>query len=708
MTGPFLGSLRVRLLGITLVLLTAGLVISGALVAGVLRRHLVDRVDRQVSALAQLAARIDPALLRALDETGRARLLDGLDLVSDIDVIYLDGAGRVFHHTGTTRDGDSPAPPPADIALGGPRTPEIPGVPGSTDIPGVPGAPGGLTTGGTIGAVPRAGPESVDGADGSPWRRVVIARDDGVVAVSASLTAVDGIVDRSLLTGAITGAILVVVLGAGGWLAIRAAFRPLRAIEETAAGIAAGNLGLRIPSPGTTTTTTDDLRVPNRNNTASAAGDLRMPGRNNTATGDLRIPGGNNTAMTAGDLLIFGRGSAGSETEHLTAVLNGMLDRIEEGVAARAESEARMRRFVADVSHELRTPLFGIAGSAELYLMAHSTGSSPADDAPGRGAGPAAGVHRAMRRIDNEARRLTALVEDLLLLARLDESGAGAAGPAPLDPAPMDLRTLAADAVDDLRALDPERLVTVTGLSVTESSGTRLPEAVLSATSLPGAEPPGAGLPGAEPPGAAPILGDEARLRQVIANLAGNVHAHTPPGSPVRIGVGRDGGDAVFEIADSGPGIPPEQVELVFERFHRGDAARSRPLPDAPECTGGTADGPASSGGTAGDRASTDGPTGDRANTGGTADGRANTGGPTGDRASNGGTAGGRGGGAGLGLAIVRSLVGAHGGTVRVLSPPGGGATFQVRIPVWENAPEHCGCVQDGRAGCPACSNFAD
>ncbi|SDS22053.1 sensor histidine kinase [Actinoplanes derwentensis] len=573
---PILGSLRVRLLGITLVLLTAGLVTSGVLVAGVLRQHLVDRVDRQVSALAQLMARLDPTLVRALDQTGRARLLAGLDLVGDIDVVYLDDSGRVVHHTGTVTGGDSPQPPPPPAVLAGAPPTVLAGAP-PTALAGAP--PAVFPDGPPVGE--GGGPHAVEGGEGSHWRRVVVARDDGVVAVSASLAAVDAIMTRLRLTGLIAGVVLILVLGVTGWLAIRAAFRPLRAIEETAAGIAGGDLSRRIPTLA----------------------------------------------------------AAGSETERLTTVLNGMLDRIEEGVTARAESEARMRRFAADVSHELRTPLFGIAGSAELYLMSRDTepdqdgrraeadqgGRTAEADQSGRMAevdqggrmaevdrdGRMAEVDRAMRRIDTEARRLTSLVEDLLLLARLDEARAGATGGSP-GRAPMDLRTLAVDAVDDLHALDPERPVSVTGLS------------------------------GTGPPEAAPVLGDEARLRQIVTNLAGNVHAHTPPGSPVRIRTGRDGADAVLEFADSGPGIPPGESELVFERFHRGDTARSRP------------------------------------------------------------------GGAGLGLAIVRSLVTAHGGVVRALSTPGGGATFHLRIPVRENTPECCGCAQVGPAGCPACSNFVD
>ncbi|XVQ83525.1 sensor histidine kinase [Microbispora siamensis] len=245
---------------------------------------------------------------------------------------------------------------------------------------------------------------------------------------------------------------------------------------------------------------------------------------------------------------------------------------LEAAFAARERAQARMRRFVADVSHELRTPLFGIKGFAELHRM----GGLP-------------DVDLTLDRVESEAGRLVRLVEDLLLLARLDE-GEDAL---PMDLAPMDLRTLAADAHNDLRTLDPGRDVTLTG-------------------------------PDGGPPGEAPVFGDEARLRQVISNLVGNAVAHTPPGTPVRIGVGTTGGDGVLVIADEGPGMPEEEAARVFDRFYRVDGSRSRT-----------------------------------------------------------GT-----GGAGLGLAIVRSIVTAHGGRVELRTRPGAGAAFRVVLPR-EGLPRH-------------------
>ncbi|NRQ38976.1 HAMP domain-containing histidine kinase, partial [Nonomuraea sp. NN258] len=258
----------------------------------------------------------------------------------------------------------------------------------------------------------------------------------------------------------------------------------------------------------------------------------------------------------------------GTEIGHLTASLNTMFGQLERAFADAAASEARMRAFVSDVSHELRTPLFVIKGSAELHRMGALAGPSDVD--------------AAMRRIDREATRLTALTEDLLLLAQLDEGPEGQ-----LDRAPMDLRTLANDARHDLRALDPTRPVEVTG-------------------------------PGGGPPGPAPVHADEARLRQVVANLVGNAAAHTPPGTPVRIGVGTADGRAVLDVSDEGPGMTDEQAGRVFDRFYRADRSRNR------------------SGGAA----------------------------------------------AGLGLAIARSLARAHGGDVELRTALGEGARFRLTLPL--------------------------
>ncbi|MFG3296775.1 sensor histidine kinase [Streptomyces sp. NPDC048179] len=195
-----------------------------------------------------------------------------------------------------------------------------------------------------------------------------------------------------------------------------------------------------------------------------------------------------------------------------------MVGQIETAFDARSRSEARMRRFVADASHELRTPLVGIKGSTDLYRMGALSG--PGD------------IDRTMTRIAGEAERLARLVEDLLKLARLDESQAGHPTGTGLRLAPTDLRTLAVDALHDVRALDPTRPVDLTG-------------------------------PGGGALGSAAALADEAALRQVVSN-------------PIRIGVGTADGHAVLEVADQGPGMTEEQAERAFERFYRADTSRSR------------------------------------------------------------------------------------------------------------------------------------
>jgi two-component system OmpR family sensor kinase len=214
-----------------------------------------------------------------------------------------------------------------------------------------------------------------------------------------------------------------------------------------------------------------------------------------------------------------------------------MLAQIESAFSARAASEAsarrsedRMRRFVADASHELRTPLTTIRGFAELYRQGAARDQAELD--------------RLMRRIEGQAARMGLLVEDLLLLARLDQQR-------PLDREPIDLLALAADAVHDARAVAPDREI----------------ELVL------GGEDGGDGS-------ALVVLGDGQRLRQVLANLVDNVLTHTPAGSPVEVRVGAaplDGRPgAAVEVVDHGPGLTPEQTERVFERFYRADPARSR------------------------------------------------------------------------------------------------------------------------------------
>ncbi len=318
--------------------------------------------------------------------------------------------------------------------------------------------------------------------------------------------------------------------------------------------------------------------------------------------------------------------TANDEAASLSRSLNAMLTHIERSFAAREASEERMRRFVTDASHELRTPLATVRGYAELYRQ----GAVQTPEA----------ISGAMRRIEDEATRMSGLVDDLLTLARLDNHR-------PLVCGEVDLTVLAADAVDDAAAREPDRPVRLHGL-------------------------------GQEPLAPTPLVGDESRLRQVVTNLVANAVQHTPASTPIEVAVGRVApgydtpgehaldapvesgarlsgrrrmlpppraiawsrgtlpttvpsvppalssapgaqpapGRVRVEVIDHGPGIGGDDVERVFQRFYRGDPSRGR-----------------TSGGT------------------------------------------------GLGLAIVMAIVASHGGRVGIRPTSGGGATFVVELP---------------------------
>jgi two-component system OmpR family sensor kinase len=208
-----------------------------------------------------------------------------------------------------------------------------------------------------------------------------------------------------------------------------------------------------------------------------------------------------------------------TEVGRLGVALNAMLERIEGAFAARAASEARLRRFIGDASHELRTPLTSIRGYAELFRR--GARARPDD------------LAKSMRRIEEESARMGTLVDELLLLARLDQGR-------PLERAPVDLTHIASDAVEDARVVQPGRNIEF------------------------------------EAPGSLVVHGDDARLRQAVGNLVGNALVHTPADANVRVRVGTSGGEAFVEVSDSGPGLPPEDAGRVFDRFYRVDPSRSR------------------------------------------------------------------------------------------------------------------------------------
>lgn len=278
-------------------------------------------------------------------------------------------------------------------------------------------------------------------------------------------------------------------------------------------------------------------------------------------------------AITAGDrtLRVPVRPET-TEVGRLGGTLNSMLDQLEATLKQREASEARMRQFVGDASHELRTPLASVRGFAELYRQGALS--------------DAEAVSGAFGRIEHEAKRMGGLVEDLLLLARLDEQR-------PLVIETVDLCVLAGDVVHDATSLAPDRNVVLQGF------GGGAPRATL-------------------------VCGDDARLRQVLTNLMSNAIRYTPAGSPIEVAVGPDEHGAVVQVIDHGLGVSPEDAERIFGRFFRVDASRQRAT-----------------------------------------------------------------GGAGLGLAIVASIVNAHSGQVHVLQTPGGGATFEVRLPAAQETPCH-------------------
>jgi two-component system OmpR family sensor kinase len=208
-----------------------------------------------------------------------------------------------------------------------------------------------------------------------------------------------------------------------------------------------------------------------------------------------------------------------TEVGRLVSSLNAMLARIEESFAARTASENKLRRFVADASHELRTPLTAIRGFAELHRQGAVTGEAATSELVGR--------------IENESVRMGALVEDLLMLARLDQSR-------DLVNSPVNLTELVTEAVESARAAGPEHPITL------------------------------------DLPDEAFVLGDARKIHQVVANLLANARIHTPAGTPISISINSNEDGTTISIADSGPGLSEEDQARIFERFYRADPSRNR------------------------------------------------------------------------------------------------------------------------------------
>jgi two-component system, OmpR family, sensor kinase len=358
------------------------------------------------------------------------------------------------------------------------------------------------------------GPFTVAGQSGTRWRVLLVPTQysngagtniSGTVAIASNVTSIYTTIGQLAYIDLLASLAVICVLGILVVALIRRSLRPLIDIEQTAGAIAAGDLSRRVPE-----------RDPR------------------------------------------------TEVGRLGHSLNVMLSQIESAFHAREQSEEsarrseeRMRQFVADASHELRTPLTAVRGFAEYYR--HRGGV----DRNGSGTGELspADLDRIMRRVEQESSRMGILVEDMLLLARLDQQR-------PLDAQPVDLLTLAADAVHDARVVAPNR-----SINLTVGSGAALL-----------------------------VIGDEVRLRQVIGNLMSNALSHTPDGTPIDVLIRSGNLDeappapvepaedetsaaatvhranqpaAVLEVRDHGPGLTPEQAEHVFERFYRADQART-------------------------------------------------------------------------------------------------------------------------------------
>src|SRR4051812_27530917 len=332
-----------------------------------------------------------------------------------------------------------------------------------------------------IGATP-AGRVLTTGAQGAPsfhYRVLAQSFSSGaVLVVGIPLSDVGDVLNRLLTVEALVAVGVLLGLVALSLWTVRRELRPLERIEETAGAIAAGGLSPRV----------DALDPPAAG--AIAAGDL-------SRRVDVVDPR--------------------TEVGRLGLSLNAMLAQIERAFDERRASESRLRRFLADASHELRTPLTSIRGYAELFRR--GAGARPED------------LATSMRRIEEEAARMGVMVDDLLLLARLDQGR-------PMELAPVDLAAIAADAVADARTVNAGRQISF------------------------------------EAPDRVELSGDEARLREVVANLLSNALEYSD--GAIDVSVRPEDGSALLEAADHGPGLSEEQRAHVFEPFYRADPARTR------------------------------------------------------------------------------------------------------------------------------------
>ncbi|WP_346232285.1 HAMP domain-containing sensor histidine kinase [Parafrigoribacterium mesophilum] len=525
-------SLRTKITGVTVLLLTIGLLVAGVGTMTVLRGYLLDEVDRKISEAALNFGNIPP-----MGET----LCERSAGPGSLFVAVLDEDGDLVCRN---RAADSAQP-----VLGGLSLPTV------TKLEHEPFT-------------------RWDRTRTTQWRVVAVPYSmDGTstfvsVVVAVNLTDTNSIIGRYVAIFLGFG-LSVVILGAAlTRLLVTSTFVPLREVERMAAAIADGDFSKRLPGA-----------TPN------------------------------------------------TEVGRLNRSMNTMLGRIDRAFADRARTIDQMRRFVGDASHELRTPLVSVRGYAELYRMGAL--QKPED------------VAQAMDRIEKEAIRMGALVEDLLELARIDEAR-------PLQLRPVDLVPIARDAALDAMASSPDRVVSVVVVEPhpqPDHAGEAPPPPPQPAGAHPLTAPTGpiafAGATLARlrsrrarsvkvvdtidmPQGPAltvpaVVLAEENKIRQVVTNLMGNAMRFTADDSPIELAIEVDAARrvAMLDIVDHGEGIPPQIREKIFQRFWRADSSRARET-----------------------------------------------------------------GGSGLGLAIVSGIIASHKGTVEVLETPGGGATFRITLPL--------------------------
>jgi two-component system OmpR family sensor kinase len=300
-------------------------------------------------------------------------------------------------------------------------------------------------------------------AKGTDFRAValVLPNGQGTVVAARSLSDLDNTVNKLGFFFFLIGLLLITLIAVASRIVIKVGMRPLEDVEVTAEQIAAGDLSARMPEANPHT-----------------------------------------------------------EVGRLVTSLNSMLARIESSFDARAESENKLRRFVADASHELRTPLTAIRGFSELVRQGAVSGEEPTKEI--------------IARIEGESKRMGALVEDLLLLARLDQARE-------MESKPVNLNEVVESAVVSARAAGPNHPVTYSA-----------PSEELFA------------------------LGDEPRIHQVVANLLANARAHTPAGTAIDVSLTRDNDGIRIAVADNGPGLSTEDQKKIFERFYRADPSRVR------------------------------------------------------------------------------------------------------------------------------------